>query len=147
MLKTGEWLSIAIIGLIILFIFLTISFFSFLIGPNAKGPQTTIEPSSSFVQIIFLSIGPAIALSFFTNVFSKEISKLSSLLVLSSGILLIVGMIYASFLVPQIKNIDIPLWIANIPIIFTGFGILLILMGVITFKKAKLQRKKTADFN
>ena len=126
---------------------MTISFFSFLIGPNAKGPQTTIEPSSSFVQIIFLSIGPAIALSFFTNVFSKEISKLSSLLVLSSGILLIVGMIYASFLVPQIKNIDIPLWIANIPIIFTGFGILLILMGVITFKKAKLQRKKTADFN
>lgn len=147
MLKTGEWLSIAIIGLIILFIFLTISFFSFLIGPNAKGPQTTIEPSSSFVQIIFLSIGPAIALSFFTNVFSKEISKLSSLLVLSSGILLIIGMIYASFLVPQIKNMDIPLWIANIPIIFTGFGVLLISMGAITFKKAKLQRKKTADFN
>ncbi len=75
MLKTGEWLSISIIGLVILFIFLTIAFFSFLIGPDSKGPQTTVEPSSSFIQIVFISIGPAIALSFFTNVFSKDISK------------------------------------------------------------------------
>jgi hypothetical protein len=68
MLKTGEWLSLSITGLVILFIFLTISFFSFLIGPDSKGPQTTVEPSSSFIQIVFISIGPAIALSFFTKV-------------------------------------------------------------------------------
>ncbi|MGN6624514.1 MAG: hypothetical protein ACTHKK_10265 [Candidatus Nitrosocosmicus sp.] len=147
MLKTGEWLSLSVIGLVILFIFLAISFFSFLIGPNGKGPQTTIEPSSSFIQIIFISIGPAIALSFFTNVFSKDVSKLSSVLMLSSGAILIIGMIYISFLVPEIKNVDLPVWVSNIPIIFIGFGALLISMGVLTFKKAKLQRNKTLDFN
>jgi hypothetical protein len=147
MLNTGEWLSISIIGLVILFIFLTISFFTFLIGPNAKGPQTTIEPSSSFIQIVFLSIGPAIGLSFFTNVFSKDISRLSSLLVLLSGTVLIIGMIYISFLVPQVKNIDLPIWIVNIPLIFSAFGVLLISIGISSFRKAKLKRKKTLDFS
>jgi hypothetical protein len=57
------------------------------------------------------------------------------------------GMIYVYFLVPQIKNIELPVWVSNIPIIFIGFGALLISMGVLTFKKAKLQRNKTLDFN
>lgn len=141
MLKTGEWLSISIIGLVALFIFLTISFFSFLIGPNSTGPQTTIEPSSSFIQIVFISIGPAIALSFFTNIFSKDISKLSSILVLFSGAILITGMIYVSLLVPKVQNIDLPIWVSNIPLIFIGFGILLFLIGLINYKKSKKQEQ------
>jgi len=147
MLKTGEWLSFSIIGLVILFIILTISFFTFLIGPGSKGPQTTIEPSSSFTQIIFISIGPAIALSFFTNVFSKDISKLSSILVITSGIILIIGMVYVFPLIPQIKNIEIPIWVSNVPFIFIGFGILLFSMGIINFKKSKQKRNRTFDFN
>ncbi len=147
MLQTGEWLSISIIGLVILFIFLTISFFSFLIGPDSKGPQTTVEPSSSFIQIVFISIGPAIALSFFTNVFSKDISKLSSLLVIFSGTFLIIGMIYISFLVPQVKNIELPVWILNIPLIFIGFGVLLFLIGLSSYRKSKQKQNKTIDFN
>ena len=61
MLKTGEWLSISILGLVILFIFVSFSFFNFLIGPNSTGPRTTVEPSSAFIQIIFISAAPAIA--------------------------------------------------------------------------------------
>ncbi len=147
MLKTGEWLSLSIIGLVILFTILTISFFTFLIGPDSQGPQTTIEPSSSFIQIIFISIGPAIALSFFTNVFSKDISKLSAILVITSGIILIIGMIYVIPLISQIKNIEVPAWISNVPFIFIGFGILLFSMGLINFKKSKQKRKSTFDFN
>ncbi len=142
MLKTGEWLSLSVIGLVALFIFLTISFFSFLIGPNSTGPKTTIEPSSSFIQIVFISIGPAIVLSFFTNIFSKDISKLSSIMVLFSGAILIIGMIYVSFLVPQVQNIELPIWISNIPLIFIGFGILLFLIGLINYKKSKKQEQK-----
>ncbi len=148
MLKTDEWLSLTVIGLVVLFIFLTISFFSFLIGPNSTGPKTNIEPSSSFIQIIFISIGPAIVLSFFTNVLSKDISKVSSLLVLFSGVILIIGMIYVYFLVPQVQNIDLPIWISNIPLIFIGFGILLFLIGLISYKKNyKQEQKKTFDLD
>ena len=137
MIKTDEWLSFSIMGLVALFIFLTVSFYSFLIGPDSKGPQTTVEPSSSFIQIVFISIGPAIALSFFTNALSKDPSKLSSLLVMSSGIVLIIGMIYVSFLVPKVQSIELPLWISNIPLIFIGFGVLLFLVGIATIRKNK----------
>jgi hypothetical protein len=147
MLKTGEWLSLSIVGLVILFIFLTISFFSFLIGPDSKGPQTTVEPSSSFIQIVFISIGPAIALSFFTNVFSKDISRLSSILVILSGTVLIISMIYISFLVPQVQNIELPVWILNIPLIFVGFGVLLFLIGLTNYRKSKQKQNKTLDLD
>jgi hypothetical protein len=147
MLKTGEWLSLSVVGLVILFIFLTISFFSFLIGPDSKGPQTTVEPSSSFIQIVFISIGPAIALSFFTNIFSKDISRLSSILVILSGTVLIISMIYISFLVPQVQNIELPVWILNIPLIFIGFGVLLFLIGLINYRKSKQKQNKTLDLD
>ena len=148
MLKTGEWLSFSIVGLVVLFIFLTVSFYSFLIGPDSKGPQTTVEPSSSFVQIVFISIGPAIALSFFTNAVSKDTSKLSSLLIISSGIVLIIGMIYVSFLVPKVQSIELPLWISNIPLIFIGFGVLLFLVGVNTYRQnKKKQNNRNFDYN
>jgi hypothetical protein len=147
MLKTGEWLSLAVVGLVILFIFLTISFFSFLIVPDSKGPQTTVEPSSSFIQIVFISIGPAIALSFFTNVFSKDISRLSSILVILSGTVLIISMIYISFLVPQVQNIELPVWILNIPLIFVGFGVLLFLIGLSNYRKSKQKQNKTLDLD
>jgi hypothetical protein len=148
MLKTGEWLSFSIVGLVVLFIFLTVSFYSFLIGPDSKGPQTTVEPSSSFIQIVFISIGPAIALSFFTNAVSKDTSKLSSLLVMSSGIVLIIGMVYVSFLVPQVQSIELPIWISNIPLIFIGFGVLLFLIGISAFRQnKKKQNNQSLDYN
>jgi hypothetical protein len=148
MLKTAEWLSFSIVGLVVLFIFLTVSFYSFLIGPDSKGPQTTVEPSSSFIQIVFISIGPAIALSFFTNAVSKDTSKLSSLLVMSSGIVLIIGMVYVSFLVPQVQSIELPIWISNIPLIFIGFGILLFLIGITSFRQnKKKQNNQNLDYN
>ena len=148
MLKTAEWLSFSIVGLVVLFIFLTVSFYSFLIGPDSKGPQTTVEPSSSFIQIVFISIGPAIALSFFTNAVSKDTSKLSSLLVMSSGIVLIIGMVYVSLLVPQVQSIELPIWISNIPLIFIGFGVLLFLIGISAFRQnKKKQNNQSLDYN
>ena len=148
MLKTGEWLSFSIVGLVVLFIFLTVSFYSFLIGPDSKGPQTTVEPSSSFIQIVFISIAPAVALSFFINAVSKDTSKLSSLLVMSAGIVLIIGMIYVSFLVPKVQTIELPVWLSNIPLIFIGFGVLLFLIGIITFRQNKKKlNNQNFDYN
>ena len=148
MLKTGEWLSFSILGLVVLFIFLTFSFYSFLIGPDSKGPQTTVETSSSFIQIVFISIAPAIALSFYINAVSKDTSKLSSLLVMSSGIVLVIGMIYVSFLVPKVQSIELPEWISNVPLIFIGFGVLLFLIGIITFRQNKKKlNNQNFDYN
>ncbi len=145
MLKTGEWMSIAVLGLIILFIFTLISFFLFLIGPKSTGPTTTVEPSSALIQIISISIGPAIALSLFSNKLSEG-SKLSYSLILISGILLIVGMMYANTLVPKIISISLPEWISLVPWIFSGFGLLLILIGVLSYKSVKLKIQRNSGF-
>jgi hypothetical protein len=134
MLKSGEWLSIAIIGLVMLFIVTSIGFFNFLIGPNGSGPTTTVEPSSAYIQVIFISIAPAVALSFFSRVLSEG-SKLSATIVIASGIILIFGMFYISNLIPRINDVELPWWVANSPWIFSGFGILLLGVGYLNLRK------------
>ncbi len=140
MLKIVDWLSISVIGLVTLFVFLSISYYNFLIGPNSEGPTTTIEPSSSFIQIIFLSIGPAIILSFFLRPLSEGNSKLPFILLLASGIILIIGMVFVSSLIPKITSIEIPEWISYVPWIFIIFGIVLLIIGYISFKNYRKMR-------
>lgn len=103
-MRTGEWLSIAILGLVILFVVISLSFFRFLIDPDMTGPTRTVEPASAFIQIIFISVAPAIALSIFLNALSDG-SKLSYILIVVSGVCLIFGMLYVSILIPLITQL------------------------------------------
>jgi len=144
MFKAGEWLSIAILGLVLLFIFTSIGFFNFLIGPNGSGPTTTVEPSSAYFQVIFISIAPAVGLSFFSSVLSEG-SRLSSSLVLASGITLIFGMFYVSTLIPMIETVDLPWWLINSPWIFSVFGILLLAIGYLNYRSVKLRSMRHHD--
>ena len=138
MFKAGEWLSIAILGLILLFIFTSIGFFNFLIGPDGSSPTTTVEPSSAYFQVIFISIAPAVGLSFFSSVLSEG-SRLSSILVFASGICLIFGMFYISTLIPMIETVDLPWWLINSPWIFIIFGILLLSIGYLNYRSVALR--------
>lgn len=144
MFKAGEWLSIAILGLVLLFIFTSIGFFNFLIGPNGSGPTTTVEPSSAYFQVIFISLAPAVGLSFFSRVLSEG-SKLSSILVLVSGICLIFGMFYVSTLIPMITTVDLPWWLINSPWIFVAFGILLLAIGYLGYRHVTLRSQRDRD--
>ena len=144
MFRAGEWLSIAILGLVLLFIFNSIGFFNFLIGPGGSGPTTAVEPSTAYFQVIFTSIAPAVGLSFFTGVLSER-SRLSSILVLVSGITLIFGMFYISTLIPMIETVELPWWVANSPWIFILFGILLLAMGYLNYRNVTLRSLRKND--
>ena len=144
MLRAGEWLSIAVLGLVVLFIINSIAFFNFLIGPEGTGPTTTVEPSTAYLQFIFISLAPAIGLSFFTNVLSEG-SRLSSLLVLVSGICLIFGMIYITTLIPMITEIDLPSWVIYAPWVFSIFGIIMVSMGYINYRKRMYMSTKNSE--
>jgi hypothetical protein len=135
MFRAGEWLSIAVLGLVILFIFTSIAFFTFLIGPEGTGPTTTVEPSTAFFQFIFISLAPAIGLSFFTNVLSEG-SRFSAILVLASGICLVIGMFYVTTLIPLITEIDLPSWVSLAPWVFSIFGMILVAMGYRNYRKS-----------
>jgi hypothetical protein len=138
MFRAGEWLSIAILGLVLLFIFTSIGFFNFLIGPEGSGPTTTVEPSSAYFQVIFITIAPAVGLSFFSSVLSEG-SRLSTILVLVSGVILIFGMFYVSTLIPMIETVELPWWLVNSPWIFSAFGILLLAIGYLNFRNVSLR--------
>jgi hypothetical protein len=144
MFRAGEWLSIAVLGLVVLFIFNSIAFFTFLIGPEGSGPTTTVEPSTAYLQFIFISLAPAIGLSFFTNVLSEG-SRLSALMVLASGICLVLGMIYITTLIPMITEIDLPPWVVYAPWIFSIFGILMVAMGYINYRKRPYMSTKNNE--
>ncbi len=135
MFRAGEWLSIAVLGLVILFIFTSIAFFTFLIGPEGTGPTTTVEPSTAFFQFIFISLAPAFGLSFFTNVLSEG-SRFSAILVLASGICLVIGMFYVTTLIPLITEIDLPTWVSLAPWVFSIFGMILVAMGYRNYRKS-----------
>jgi hypothetical protein len=141
MFKAGEWLSIAVLGLVVLFIFTSIAFFNFLIGPDGSGPVTTVEPSSAYFQVIFISLAPAVGLSFFSSVLSEG-SRLASILVFVSGIVLIFGMLYVSTMLPMIGTVDLPWWISNSPWIFAAFGVLLLSIGYFNFRKVTLRSRQ-----
>lgn len=145
MFRAGEWLSIAVLGLVVLFIFTSIAFFTFLIGPEGTGPTTTVDPSTAYIQFIFISLAPAIGLAFFTNVLSEG-SRLSSLLVLASGICLIFGMFYVTTLIPMITEIELPSWVVYAPWIFSIFGILLVSIGYINYRKKAYLSTKNNEF-
>ncbi len=146
MLKTGEWLSISILGLTILFIFTVISFFLFLIGPKSSGPTTTVEPSTALIQIISITIGPAVALSFFLNVFSEG-SKLSYSLVIIAGAFIIISMIYVNTLILHAADIvELPQWFFYTPLIFLVIGILFILISIISYKRGKQRIQREYGF-
>ena len=145
MFRAGEWLSIAVLGLIILFIFTSVAFFTFLIGPEGTGPTTTVDPSTAYIQFIFISLAPAIGLSFFTNVLSEG-SRLSALLILVSGICLIFGMFYVTTLIPMITEIELPPWVVYAPWVFSIFGILLIAIGYINYRKRAFMSPRNNEF-
>ncbi len=101
----------------------SIGFFTFLIGQDDIGPSTTVGPSSTYIHAFFITLVPAVGLSFFSNISLAE-SKLSDVLALTSGIILILGMLYVSNLIPSINDVDLPWWFTNSPWIFGALGIM-----------------------
>ena len=127
-----------------MFTITSIGFFTFLIGLNGSGPNTIVEPSSAYIQIFFISLAPGVGLFFFSNILSEE-SKLSSVLVLTSGIILIFGMLYVSNLNPLINEVNLPWWVANSPCIFSAYGILLLALGYFSLRMVSIHSHKTSQ--
>jgi len=70
---------------------------------------------------------------------------LPGVLVLTSGIILIIGMSYVSNLIPLIIYVDLPRWVANYPWIFSAFGILLLAIGYFRLRIVSMHSHKTSQ--
>ena len=63
MLKLETWVSLGSLGMTVMLVALMISFYLFLVGPDAKGPQIFVDPQGVLIQIISISGVPSLILA------------------------------------------------------------------------------------
>ena len=63
MINLETWISLGSLLMAIMFIALIISFYSFLVGPDGKGPGIYVDPQGVLIQIISISGVPSLILA------------------------------------------------------------------------------------
>lgn len=140
MVTLEVWVSLASLGLVVMFITLLFSFIFAIIGPQSKGPSVVVEPRGALIQIISISGAPGVIMAGITYGLVKDYgSKLAGLIICVSGIVLILGMTISLRLLPTVPDyysIDefIPVWYG-----FLISGIVIVLVGL---KIARVKRRR-----
>ena len=142
MVKLETSVSLASLGLIIMFVLLLYSFISFLIGPQSQGPDIVVQPEGVLIQIVSISAAPGIILAGITFGLIKNYgSRKVGIILCVSGTILIIGNILVQDEISKIPQIlFVP---AMVPITYAllaaGFGIVVI--GIIVFmREGKIRR-------
>lgn len=122
-LKLEDWTSLASLGLAVMFVALLLSFYNFLIGPEGIGPERVVEPGSLLLQLIFISAAPCMVLAGFVFAMAKSYGSLigGSLLV-TAGVIIVVGMAVGLTMVPRIPSQYIVGAVGVAPFIFLPAG-------------------------
>jgi len=142
MVKLETSVSLASLGLIVMFVLLLYSFISFLIGPQSQGPDIVVQPEGVLIQIVSISAAPGIILAGITYGLIKNYgSRKIGIILCISGSVLIIGNILVQDMIskiPQILSVSglVPLTYA---LLAAGIGIVVI--GIIVFmREGKIKR-------
>jgi hypothetical protein len=122
-LKLEDWTSLASLGLAIMFVALLLSFYNFLIGPEGIGPERVVEPGSLLLQLIFISAAPCLVLAGFVFAMAKSYgSPIGGSLLVTAGVIIVVGMAVGLTMVPRIPSQYIVGAVGVAPFIFMPAG-------------------------
>ena len=106
MISLETSVSLASLGLIVMFVLLMYSFISFLIGPQSQGPDVVVQPEGVLIQIVSISAGPGIILAGITYGLIKNYgSRKIGIILCISGIVLIIGNILVQDMISRIPQI------------------------------------------
>jgi hypothetical protein len=134
MINLETSLSLASLGLIVMFVLLMYSFLSFLIGPKALGQ--VVQPEGVIIQIVSISAAPGIVLTGITFLMVKNYgSKLIGTIICASGIVLLIGIILTRNMIAKIpESLYIPGIVpGTYAILASAIGIIII--GIIAFTR------------
>jgi hypothetical protein len=134
MINLETSLSLASLGLIVMFVLLLYSFLSFLIGPKALGQ--VVQPEGVIIQIVSISAAPGIVLTGITFLMVKNYgSKLIGTIICVSGIVLLIGIILTRNMIAKIpESLYIPGIVpGTYAILASAIGIIII--GIIAFTR------------
>ena len=139
-LQYGAYIAIAGIGLYAIFVGEIISIFHFM----SEQTQTfeTFEPASKILQFISIGVAPAVIMSGTSYMLARKFgSKQIGWMVITGGIILLVGMSYAYTMLDSIDK-DYQMFTVNIvPPLFMVVSIPIMIVGWLLFRIKKRSRK------
>ena len=116
-------MSLASLGLAVMFVALMLSFYNFLIGPDGEGPSRVVEPGSLLLQITFISGAPCLVLAGFVFGMAKTFgTRTGGSMLLGAGIILIAGMQIGTTMLARIDEQYIIGAMAYAPYFFMAAG-------------------------
>lgn len=146
MLKLETWVSLGSLGMAVMFIALMMSFYLFLVGPDAKGPGIYVDPQGVLIQIISISGVPGLILA--GTVFGLQkayVVKEATLLLVASGIILIVGMAIVVTIVPKINRNYSFGGLNAVPLVFMAGGVVVACFAVYSLYRTRKSRRNLED--
>lgn len=142
MVKLETSVSLASLGLIVMFVLLMYSFISFLIGPQSQGPDIVVQPEGVLIQIVSISAAPGIILAGITFGLIKNYgSRKVGIILCISGIVLVIGNILVQDMISKIPQILFVPGMVPLTYALLAAGIGIVVIGIIVFmREGKIRR-------
>lgn len=139
-----KYIAIAGLGLFVMFVGEMYSLYHFMVNPPTNLEFTTkIEPEPKILQFISIGVAPASILAGISFIMSKRYgSRQIAGLIISSGVVLLVGMLYLNTLVPKMGAGYQVFAVTVSPPLFIGVSIAVIAVGGLLFRINKPRPKK-----
>ncbi len=133
-----KYIAVASLGLFIMFVGEINTLYHFMIQPPRD-----VEPEPKILQFISIGVAPACVLAGTSFIMSKRYgSKPIGLMIITSGVILFVGMLIAQSLIDSIDQAYLIGTVIITPYLFMGVSIPVIIVGVILFRVKKPKPKK-----
>ena len=138
-MQYGAYIAMAGIGLYAMFVGEIISIFNFMSEPTLSD---FFEPESKILQFISIGAAPGVIMSGTSYMIARKFgSKQIGWLVIAGGIVLLVGMFYASIM---LDNIDKEYYVFTViitPPLFMAVSIPIMIVGALLFRIKKRSKK------
>lgn len=142
------WVSLASLGLIIMFVLLILSFYSFLIRSGPQGPDIPVQPLGVIVQVVSISGVPGIILCGITYGLARNYgSKEAGIILVIAGVVLSAGLMYFGTLLPQTPETFAVPYIEILQYAFVAAGIGIVAIGILLIKKPARNYRSLVDEN
>ena len=142
------WVSLASLGLIIMFVLLMLSFYSFLIRSGPQGPDIPVQPQGVIVQIVSISGAPGIILCGITYGLARNYgSKQAGIILVIAGAILSAGIVYFGSLVPQTPETFVVPYLEILQYALIAAGIGIMTLGILLIKKLARSHGSLVDEN
>lgn len=139
-----KWIAIASVGLFAMFAGEMISIYHFMLqAPEDMEFGIVFEPDPKILQFISIGVAPASVMAGVSFIMSKRYgSKQIGIMIISGGIIMLLGMIYCYSLVDKISEAYISEAVRITPPIFMGISFPVILFGVQLLRVKRKRPKK-----